>query len=407
MARARPLERSASPGDVRGAASAAPRPAGPGGEPATPLTIVEAAVAGDDLESVARSAADGLGRPVAIVLAPSGPPVVWPADGAPPATLEELRSYAAAVAAGRAEPLPGGVAHAAPVRLGGAVVGVVAALGPAAGGSEQRPWLDAAAAAAAVTALMRGGTAEDALGARRAFLRGLALGPPDDVAATVAQALRLGCDLSAGVVAIAAAATAPVAGGLAGGAFASEIGPGRIVGLLPLAGGEREARDVEIPLAGLRELAGPIAASARHPDPATLHQALREAGVLLELMLEPDAMLSAHEQTYRLLVWVLLTSPDELYRLRDSTVSVIERYDREHDTELIATLERFLAHHGSTTETAEAMGLHRHTVGYRLARVQEVSGLSPYESDGRERLGLGLKAQRILTADARRAERLS
>ena len=48
------------------------------------------------------------------------------------------------------------------------------------------------------------------------------------------------------------------------------------------------------------------------------------------------------------------------------------------------------------------MNLHRHTVGYRLARVHEVSGLSPYESDGRERLSLGLKAHQIITAAARR-----
>ena len=69
--------------------------------------------------------------------------------------------------------------------------------------------------------------------------------------------------------------------------------------------------------------------------------------------------------------------------------------------ELLATLSAFLAHHGSTSETAEAMGLHRHTVGYRLARVHEVSGLSPYESDGRERLSLGLKAHQILDAHRR------
>ncbi|MBV9817062.1 MAG: helix-turn-helix domain-containing protein [Solirubrobacterales bacterium] len=47
------------------------------------------------------------------------------------------------------------------------------------------------------------------------------------------------------------------------------------------------------------------------------------------------------------------------------------------------------------------MSLHRHTVGYRLARVHEVSGLSPYESTGRERLSLGLKAERILDAERR------
>jgi purine catabolism regulator len=95
----------------------------------------------------------------------------------------------------------------------------------------------------------------------------------------------------------------------------------------------------------------------------------------------------------------------ELDRLHDSTVAEIERYDKAHDTELLGTLEAFLAHHGSTTETAEAMSLHRHTVGYRLARVQEVSGLSPYESEGRERLSLGLKAHHILLAEQQRQAR--
>ena len=52
------------------------------------------------------------------------------------------------------------------------------------------------------------------------------------------------------------------------------------------------------------------------------------------------------------------------------------------------------------------MALHRHTVGYRLARVQEVSGLSPYETEGRERLSLGLKANRIMLAENRRAGRV-
>jgi purine catabolism regulator len=107
------------------------------------------------------------------------------------------------------------------------------------------------------------------------------------------------------------------------------------------------------------------------------------------------------EETYRLLIGVLLRDPAELESLRASTISPLLAYDAEHDTELLVTLETFLARHGSTTETAEAMRLHRHTVGYRLSRIQEVAGLSPYESDGRERLSLGLKAAQILAAHER------
>ena len=75
------------------------------------------------------------------------------------------------------------------------------------------------------------------------------------------------------------------------------------------------------------------------------------------------------------------------------------------ETWLVVTLERFLAHHGSTTDTAAAMKLHRHTVGYRLARIHEVSGLSPHQSEGRERLSLGLKARRLLLAEERARQR--
>jgi hypothetical protein len=39
---------------------------------------------------------------------------------------------------------------------------------------------------------------------------------------------------------------------------------------------------------------------------------------------------------------------------------------------------------------------HRHTVAYRLERVRELTGLDPVLSEDRERLGLGLKAYRII-----------
>ena len=46
--------------------------------------------------------------------------------------------------------------------------------------------------------------------------------------------------------------------------------------------------------------------------------------------------------------------------------------------------------------TATAIYAHRHTVAYRLDRVRELTGLDPMQSEDRERLGLGLKAYRII-----------
>jgi purine catabolism regulator len=135
-------------------------------------------------------------------------------------------------------------------------------------------------------------------------------------------------------------------------------------------------------------------------------QAGAAATLLDELRDAELAVSGADEETYRLLAGVLLHNPQELQALREHTIAPLETYDATHETELVATLERFLSHHGSTTDTAEAMQLHRHTVGYRLARIHEVCGLSPYESGGRERLSLGLKARRLLVAQDRRSARL-
>jgi hypothetical protein len=47
-------------------------------------------------------------------------------------------------------------------------------------------------------------------------------------------------------------------------------------------------------------------------------------------------------------------------------------------------------------QTAQRLFTHRHTVRYRLDRVRELSGLDVGSTDGRERLGLGLKSMRVL-----------
>lgn len=136
---------------------------------------------------------------------------------------------------------------------------------------------------------------------------------------------------------------------------------------------------------------GAATAASRSTPPS------REARLLGELgHLAPEA-----DRTYRLLVGILLRDPAELQRLCAETISPLRAYDARHGTELVETVREFLVRDGSTIETAAAMSLHRHTVGYRLARVQEVSGLSPYESEGRERLSLGIKAEQILEANER------
>lgn len=365
------------------------------------MTLVTAAVAGDELPSLARSAAEALGCPVAIALPRLGLAARWPADGdadrdgGSEALLDAVNAYGEALIADAEAQAPALLRHALPVRIGPEVIGVAAAL--TTNGLDPGPWLEAAATAAAVAALMHETSRVDAPGARRAFLQMLELRAPSSADTLLAAARRLGFDLSPGAIGVCGDSerlASLVA--LAPDALIADVRDGRLLGLLPL---ERDELWTEL------TPSQSLILSAPRCDPSALHDALLEAAVLFELLTEPDAHLAAHEDTYRLLVGVLLSNPAELERLRASTIAPIERYDEAHDTDLLATLEAFLAHNGSTTETAEALQLHRHTVGYRLTRAQDVSGLSPYESDGRERLSLGLKAYHIELAAQRRAAR--
>ena len=100
--------------------------------------------------------------------------------------------------------------------------------------------------------------------------------------------------------------------------------------------------------------------------------------------------------SYRLLLGAMTDDPAELQRFHDETIAPLVAYDEQYETELVRTLESFLDEDGSVARTSERLFTHRHTIRYRLERVRELTGLDVGSTDGRERLGLGLKAMRVL-----------
>ena len=86
----------------------------------------------------------------------------------------------------------------------------------------------------------------------------------------------------------------------------------------------------------------------------------------------------------------------------EETVAPLVRYDEQYRTDLVGTVEAYLRHNCNMNSTASAIYAHRHTVAYRLDRVRELTGLDPGVTEDRERLGLGLKAFRILSPQLRR-----
>jgi DNA-binding PucR family transcriptional regulator len=182
----------------------------------------------------------------------------------------------------------------------------------------------------------------------------------------------------------------------------AELLDGRIYALLPVA--EDAGAGAETKAArGLAERLrkhGPTAISSLYTDPGDLHRAVQEAELVLEVVSRDERMAETMSEAgsgvYRLLFRVLASHPDEMRSFFEDTVGPVVRYDDRYHTDLLATLEAYLAEECNMNATARAIYAHRHTVAYRLERIQQLTGLDPTSSEDRERLSLGLKAHRIV-----------
>ena len=134
-------------------------------------------------------------------------------------------------------------------------------------------------------------------------------------------------------------------------------------------------------------------------DPADLYRAGNEA-LLAANVAEAgaDDSVLAFEETgaYRLLLPAMSEDPAELQRFFAETVEPLVTYDDQYETDLVQTLETFLDADANVAGTAQRLFTHRHTIRYRLERVRDLTGLDVSSTDGREKLGLGLKAMRVL-----------
>ncbi|MBI5311131.1 MAG: helix-turn-helix domain-containing protein [Actinobacteria bacterium] len=99
---------------------------------------------------------------------------------------------------------------------------------------------------------------------------------------------------------------------------------------------------------------------------------------------------------YRLLLPAMCDDPDELRRFYAETVEPLAKYDEQYETDLLHTVDTFLAADGNVAGTAQRLFTHRHTIRYRLERVKDLTGLDCSSTDGREKLSLGLKSMRVL-----------
>ncbi len=141
-----------------------------------------------------------------------------------------------------------------------------------------------------------------------------------------------------------------------------------------------------------------IGRSRRSADPVDLYRAGSEARLAVNVGEAEGRPLLAFEDTgaYRLLLPAMSDDPAELERFYAETIQPLADYDEQYETELVATVEAYLDNDGNVAATAKQLFTHRHTVRYRLERVRELCGHDVSSTEGREKLGLGLKAMRVL-----------
>jgi len=376
------------------------------------LQMLDAVLTGDGLAAVADLAAEAAGGPVAIVVPRLG--VAAASAGGEPA-LATVRRYVGEQARGRVAPVPAAIVAEVPIASGDERIGGVVLLEPGRPEPEAVEFLHLAAVAALTEVAVEEAREEVEENVRGSFLEELreragAL----EAADVVRRAGRLGCDLQHGALVLCAELTAErprhvvaLVSSEYPGALAQHVegggAAGRVYALLPASADAEQATTMAAAraLAGRLQRHGVVALSSFYADPAELGRAIQEAELVLDVLRRGDGLGGPIQEdigtgTYRLLFRVLASHPEEVRSFYEDTIASVVRYDDQYRTDLVQTLEAYLEHNCNMNATAAAIYAHRHTVAYRLERVKELSGLDPMQTEDRERLGLGLKAYRII-----------
>jgi sugar diacid utilization regulator len=345
--------------------------------------MLDAALAGAGIERIAELASAHVGRPVLVLVSERGTGAVEP--GAEP----EVE---------------------VPIMSGGEAVGTVSMLsGEEAAAPEATELLHIAALATVTTLALEQAREHAAQQLGAGLIDELRHGDLDGTE-VARRAARLGCDLVRGAVLVVTAvsssrprqAMAVIASEYPG--AIAELIEGRIYALLPAHGGdEAPERTVEAACALAARLRGygQTGISSFYADPRELRRAIQEAELVLEVVSRDERVAEqlnggVGSGVYRLLFRALASHPEEVRSFYEDTVAPVVRYDDQYRTELLATLEAYLANDCNMNATARAIYAHRHTIAYRLQRVKELTNLDATISEDRERLSLGLKAYRIV-----------
>jgi len=88
-----------------------------------------------------------------------------------------------------------------------------------------------------------------------------------------------------------------------------------------------------------------------------------------------------------------------MYTFYEETIGTLVDYDEKKGSNLKYTLEVYLQCGQNTQSTADKLFIHRHTLRYRLKRIEEIAGVNLQQSDHVFNLQIGLKLHKLLSPD--------
>ncbi|MFG3247427.1 PucR family transcriptional regulator [Streptomyces sp. NPDC048187] len=143
----------------------------------------------------------------------------------------------------------------------------------------------------------------------------------------------------------------------------------------------RPGGDEESLVVGLSAPSGPIAATT----------AYRQAEQALSVARRRGRVCVEHEHLAAGSVLPLLAD-DAVRAFADGLLRALRDHDATGRGDLVASLRAWLSRHGQWDAAAADLGVHRHTLRYRMRRVEEILGRSLDDPDVRMELWLALKA---------------
>jgi purine catabolism regulator len=145
---------------------------------------------------------------------------------------------------------------------------------------------------------------------------------------------------------------------------------------------------------------GPVRAAASRPaEVAHLKRAFFEARYALEAtkMLDGRAPDVSSWRDLGALQFLLSVQENEALRLfRESVLGPIESGEGEYGGELLRSLEAFVEHNGQWERAARELFCHRHTLRYRIRRIEQLTGRDLSSARDRIEFWLALKARELV-----------